>query len=81
MQPDIPGHQHTPVVTGGVAECRETLLTTSRDMAACIVTPASRARPRPLPRHPRVLWNTGVAGEGAWPGAAGGSHDTYHHVT
>ena len=31
--------------------------------------------------HPHVLWNTGVVGEGAWRGAAGGSHDTHHHVT
>ena len=34
------------------------------DMAAGIVTPASRARPRPLPRNPHVLWNTGLAGHG-----------------
>ena len=31
--------------------------------------------------HPHVLWNTGVVGEGAWRGAAGGSHNTHHHVT
>ena len=39
------------------------------------------ARQKPQWMDRTVLWNTGVAGEGAWPGAAGGSHDTRRHVT